>query len=203
MNNKDYKAQYQIGPKCMETGINAPVRNINVMKRAILQIWEPNSIGNFGWWIWESAKNGKMDSQVITKFILLCSKTTFAVNLKDFPPKKYRWSANEIKGVIPSPSMRSVRNRKHFVDSGLKFGPHFLLLISSNLGTGQAWWKLLRRKWRIILKEHEPSFNPFFIQTYLQHASGMIAMKIWMMGIQLYRAYQLSYRALYKDAFKL
>lgn len=139
-----------------------------------------NSVDEF----WHSAINGKCGASEITRFDPSLFKTTFACELKGFTPEKYL-DRNEIKRSDPFTQYALVAALEALHDSGLKLGSISPFDMGVIWGTGQGGMKTFEDEVQNYTREGtNPRFNPFFVPKMLANmASGMIAMKFGLMGI--------------------
>ncbi|PXX24291.1 beta-ketoacyl-ACP synthase II [Arenibacter sp. ARW7G5Y1] len=139
-----------------------------------------NSVDEF----WQSAINGKSGVSKITKFDSTLFKTTFAAELKHFTPENYL-DRNEIKRSDRFTQYALYSATEAINDSGLdinSLSPYDMGVI---WGSGQGGMQTFEDEVMNFMEEGKrPRFNPFFIPKMLVNmASGMIAMKFGLMGI--------------------
>ncbi|MEQ8220129.1 MAG: beta-ketoacyl-ACP synthase II [Arenibacter sp.] len=139
-----------------------------------------NSVNEF----WESATKGKTGASKITKFDPSLFKTTFASEIKDFTPENYL-DRNEIKRSDPFTQYALYSVTEAFTDSGIDRESLSPFDIGVIWGCGQGGMQTFEDEVKNFTKGGmNPRFNPFFIPKMLVNmASGMIAMKFGLMGI--------------------
>ncbi|MCK0134043.1 beta-ketoacyl-ACP synthase II [Arenibacter sp. S6351L] len=155
------------------------------MKRVVITgLGALTPIGNSVDEFWENAIKGKNGFSKITKFDPSLFKTTFAGELKDFAPEKYL-DRNEIKRSDPFTQYALCSVTEAFGDSGLNLDTLSPFDIGVIWGTGQGGMKTFEDEVKNYTQGGmNPRFNPFFIPKLLANmASGMIAMKFGLMGI--------------------
>tara|TARA_R110002049_G_scaffold40547_7_gene123335 strand:+ start:1112 stop:2353 length:1242 start_codon:yes stop_codon:yes gene_type:complete len=155
------------------------------MKRVVITgLGALTPIGNSVDEFWESAINGKNGFSRISKFDPSLFKTTFAGELKNFAPEKYL-DRNEIKRSDPFTQYALCSVTEAFDDSGLNLDTISPFDIGVIWGTGQGGMKTFEEEVKnYALGGMNPRFSPFFIPKLLSNmASGMIAMKFGLMGI--------------------
>ena len=139
-----------------------------------------NSVNEF----WESAIKGKTGASKITKFDPSLFKTTFASEIKNFTPENYL-DRNEIKRSDPFTQYALCSVTEAFTDSGIDIESISPFDIGVIWGSGQGGMQTFEEEVKNFTKGGmNPRFNPFFIPKMLVNmASGMIAMKFGLMGI--------------------
>ena len=139
-----------------------------------------NSVNEF----WESAIKGKTGASKITKFDPSLFKTTFASEIKNFTPENYL-DRNEIKRSDPFTQYALYSVTEAFTDSGIDRESLSPFDIGVIWGCGQGGMQTFEEEVKNFTKGGmNPRFNPFFIPKMLVNmASGMIAMKFGLMGI--------------------
>jgi len=155
------------------------------MKRVVITgLGALTPIGNSVDELWQSAINGKSGVTKITKFDPSLFKTTFACELKDFTPEKYL-DRNEIKRSDRFTQYALYSAIEAIGDSGLDIETLSPFDIGVIWGTGQGGMQTFEDEViNYARNEKQPRFNPFFIPRMLVNmASGMIAMKFGLMGI--------------------
>ena len=155
------------------------------MKRVVITgLGALTPIGNSVDELWQSAINGKSGVTKITKFDPSLFKTTFACEVKDFTPEKYL-DRNEIKRSDRFTQYALYSAIEAIGDSGLDIETLSPFDIGVIWGTGQGGMQTFEDEViNYAQNEKQPRFNPFFIPRMLVNmASGMIAMKFGLMGI--------------------
>lgn len=155
------------------------------MKRVVITgLGALTPIGNSVDELWHSAINGKSGVSKITKFDPSLFKTSFAGELKDFTPEKHL-DRNEIKRSDRFTQYALYSAAEAIDDSGLDIGTLSPFDIGVIWGSGQGGMQTFEDEVMNYAKEgKQPRFNPFFIPRMLVNmASGMIAMKFGLMGI--------------------
>lgn len=155
------------------------------MKRVVITgLGALTPIGNSVDELWQSAINGKSGVTKITKFDPSLFKTTFAGELKDFTPEKYL-DRNEIKRSDRFTQYALYSAIEAIGDSGLDIETLSPFDIGVIWGSGQGGMQTFEDEViNYARNEKQPRFNPFFIPRMLVNmASGMIAMKFGLMGI--------------------
>jgi len=139
-----------------------------------------NSVDEF----WQSAINGKSGVSKITKFDSTLFKTTFAAELKHFTPENYL-DRNEIKRSDRFTQYALYSATEAINDSGLDINSLSPFDMGVIWGSGQGGMQTFEDEVMNFMEEGKrPRFNPFFIPKMLVNmASGMIAMKFGLMGI--------------------
>ncbi len=141
-------------------------------------------IGNTVDEFWNSAINGENGAAGISRFDPASFKTTFACELKGFTPEKYL-DRTEIKRSDPFTQYALCSAMEALHDSGLDIGSLSPFDIGVIWGTGQGGMKTFEEEvGNYVVGGRNPRFNPFFVPKMLANmASGMIAMKFGLMGI--------------------
>lgn len=155
------------------------------MKRVVITgLGALTPIGNTVNELWQSAINGKSGISKITKFDTSLFKTTFAGELKNFTPEKYL-DRNEIKRSDRFTQYALYSANEAINDSGLDLNSMSPFDIGVIWGSGQGGMQTFEDEVKNFTEQGKnPRFNPFFIPKMLVNmASGMIAMKFGLMGI--------------------
>ncbi|MCM4167187.1 3-oxoacyl-[acyl-carrier-protein] synthase 2 [Arenibacter antarcticus] len=155
------------------------------MKRVVITgLGALTPIGNSVDELWKSAISGKSGVSKITKFDPSLFKTTFAGELKDFTPEKHL-VRNEIKRSDRFTQYALYSATEAIDDSGLDIKTLSPFDIGVIWGSGQGGMQTFENEvMNYTLEGKQPRFNPFFIPKMLVNmASGMIAMKFGLMGI--------------------
>ncbi len=155
------------------------------MKRVVITgLGALTPIGNTVDELWNNAINGKSGVSKITKFDTSLFKTTFAGELKDFDPTKHL-NRNEIKRSDRFTQYALYSANEALDDSGLDIQSLSPFDIGVIWGSGQGGMQSYEDEVvNFTLGEKNPRFSPFFIAKMLVNmASGMIAMKFGLMGI--------------------
>jgi len=139
-----------------------------------------NSVNEF----WENAVKGKSGTSEITKFDTSLFKTKFAAELKNFSPEQYL-DRNQIKRSDPFTQYALYAVTEAMEDSELDIASLSPFDVGVVWGTGQGGMKTFEEEVKNYTEGGKnPRFNPFFIPKLLSNmASGMIAMKFGLMGI--------------------
>ncbi len=155
------------------------------MKRVVITgLGALTPIGNSVDEFWENAISGKSGAASISRFDASRFKTTFAAELKGFNPENHL-DRNEIKRSDPFTQYALCSAKEAMEDSGLELENLSPFDIGVVWGSGQGGMKTFEEE---VLNYGEggrnPRFNPFFVPKMLVNmASGMIAMKFGLMGI--------------------
>ncbi|WP_026815254.1 beta-ketoacyl-ACP synthase II [Arenibacter certesii] len=155
------------------------------MKRVVITgLGALTPIGNSVDELWQSAINGKSGMSRITKFDPTLFKTTFAAELKDFTPEKYL-VRNEIKRSDRFTQYALYSAAEAINNSGLELESLSPFDIGVIWASGQGGMQTFENEVMNYTQEgKQPRFNPFFVPKMLVNmASGMIAMKFGLMGI--------------------
>ncbi len=155
------------------------------MKRVVITgLGALTPLGNSVDELWQNAVNGKSGVSKITKFDTSLYKTTFAGELKDFNPEKHL-VRNEIKRSDRFTQYALYSATEALIDSGLNLETLSPFDIGVIWGSGQGGMQTFEDEvMNFALEGKQPRFNPFFIPKILVNmASGMIAMKFGLMGI--------------------
>ena len=155
------------------------------MKRVVITgLGALTPIGNSVDELWQSAINGKSGVSKITKFEPSLFKTTFACELKDFTPEKHL-DRNEIKRSDRFTQYALYSATEAIDDSGLVIETLSPFDMGVIWGSGQGGMQTFEDEViNYAQNGKQPRFNPFFIPRMLVNmASGMIAMKFGLMGI--------------------
>ena len=155
------------------------------MKRVVITgLGALTPIGNSVDELWQSAINGKSGVSRITKFDPTLFKTTFAAELKDFTPEKYL-VRNEIKRSDRFTQYALYSATEAINNSGLELESLSPFDIGVIWASGQGGMQTFENEVINFAQEgKQPRFNPFFVPKMLVNmASGMIAMKFGLMGI--------------------
>ncbi|MDX1363282.1 MAG: beta-ketoacyl-ACP synthase II [Arenibacter latericius] len=155
------------------------------MKRVVITgLGALTPIGNSVDELWQSAINGKSGVSRITKFDPTLFKTTFAAELKDFTPEKYL-VRNEIKRSDRFTQYALYSATEAINNSGLELESLSPFDIGVIWASGQGGMQTFENEVINFTQEgKQPRFNPFFVPKMLVNmASGMIAMKFGLMGI--------------------
>ncbi|WP_026811002.1 beta-ketoacyl-ACP synthase II [Arenibacter latericius] len=155
------------------------------MKRVVITgLGALTPIGNSVDELWQSAINGKSGVSRITKFDPTLFKTTFAAELKDFTPEKYL-VRNEIKRSDRFTQYALYSATEAINNSGLELESLSPFDIGVIWASGQGGMQTFENEVISFAQEgNHPRFNPFFVPKMLVNmASGMIAMKFGLMGI--------------------
>ena len=155
------------------------------MKRVVITgLGALTPLGNSVDELWNNAINGKSGVSKITKFDTSLFKTTFAGELKDYDPTKHL-NRNEIKRSDRFTQYALYSANEALDDSGLDIQSLSPFDIGVIWGSGQGGMQSYEDEVvNFTLGEKNPRFSPFFIAKMLVNmASGMIAMKFGLMGI--------------------
>lgn len=155
------------------------------MKRVVITgLGALTPIGNSVDELWQSAVKGKSGVSRITKFDPSLFKTTFAGELKDFTPEKCL-DRNEIKRSDRFTQYALFSATEAIQDSDLDITTLSPFDIGVIWGSGQGGMQTFEDEVMNYAQQgKQPRFNPFFIPKMLVNmASGMIAMKFGLMGI--------------------
>jgi len=155
------------------------------MKRVVITgLGALTPIGNSVDEFWENAIKGKSGVSKITKFDPSLFKTTFAAELKHFIPKNHL-QRNEIKRSDHFTQYALFSATEAINDSGLDTKSLSPFDIGVIWGSGQGGMQTFEDEVKNFAQgEMKPRFNPFFIPKMLVNmASGMIAMKFGLMGV--------------------
>jgi len=139
-----------------------------------------NSVQEF----WDSAVAGTSGCARITHFDPGAFKTQFACEVKEFNPPKYL-ERNEIKRSDLFTQYAMYAAAEALEDSGLTVDTLSPFDIGVIWGSGQGGMKTFEDEVKeYALNNNEPRFSPFFVPRLITNmASGMIAMKFGLMGI--------------------
>lgn len=155
------------------------------MKRVVITgLGALTPIGNTVNEFWDSAIKGKTGATRITKFDPSQFKTTFASEVKNFNPENYL-DRNEIKRSDPFTQYALYSVTEAITDSELNLESLSPFDIGVIWGSGQGGMQTFEDEVKnYTTGGMNPRFNPFFIPKMLVNmASGMIAMKFGLMGI--------------------
>ena len=155
------------------------------MKRVVITgLGALTPIGNSVDEFWQNAINGKSGVSKISKFDPTLFKTSFASELKGFSPET-KLNRNEIKRSDRFTQYALYSAAEAIEDSGFDLQSLSPFDIGVIWGSGQGGMQTFEDE---VINYAEngknPRFNPFFIPKLLVNmASGMIAMKFGLMGI--------------------
>ncbi|MGS2738476.1 beta-ketoacyl-ACP synthase II [Sinomicrobium sp. M5D2P17] len=141
-------------------------------------------LGNTVKEFWENSVAGKSSATKITRFDASRFRTQIACEVKDFVPQKYL-DRNEIKRSDLFTQYALYAAMQSWEDAGLHMDKMDPFDVGVIWGSGQGGMVTFEDEVRNYVEgDYNPRFNPFFIPKLLVNmASGMISMKLGLMGI--------------------